>query len=128
MNVINITLPWPPTVNTYFSHVIMGKGIKQRVVTIVGKKGKEYQRHAACELLRQRVVLTGLEERLSVHIKAYPPDRRKRDLDNLPKGVLDALTKAEVWRDDSQIDDLHITRGHIVKGGLLEITIQSLEH
>jgi crossover junction endodeoxyribonuclease RusA len=105
----------------------MGKGKKQRVVTIVGKKGKAYQLAAAGELLCQGVVMRGLHERCAVHIKAYPPDRRKRDLDNLPKGVLDALTKAEVWGDDSQVDDLRITRGHIVKGGLLEITIQPME-
>jgi crossover junction endodeoxyribonuclease RusA len=43
------------------------------------------------------------------------------DLDNLPKGMLDALTHAGVWGDDSQIDDLQVTRqdcqgkpGHVV--------------
>ncbi|WP_317472009.1 RusA family crossover junction endodeoxyribonuclease, partial [Cronobacter sakazakii] len=30
---------------------------------------------------------------------------RKRDLDNLPKAVFDALTSAGFWLDDGQVDD-----------------------
>ncbi len=119
----NITLPWPPTINTYWRHVV----IKGRSVTLLSKKGREYQHAASGELLRQGAVCCGLSERLAVSITAYPPDRRKRDLDNLPKAVLDAMTKANVWEDDSQIDDLRITRGHIVKGGHLDIVITTIE-
>ncbi|NBW22487.1 MAG: RusA family crossover junction endodeoxyribonuclease, partial [Caulobacteraceae bacterium] len=36
-----------------------------------------------------------------VVIEAFPPDRRKRDLDNILKSLLDALTHAGVWEDDS---------------------------
>jgi Holliday junction resolvase RusA-like endonuclease len=45
-----------------------------------------------------------------VVVEVYVPDRRKRDLDNLHKGILDSLTHAGVWGDDSQIDDLRIYR------------------
>jgi hypothetical protein len=64
---------------------------------------------------------------LSVRLLAYPPDRRIRDLDNLPKGVLDALTHAGVWGDDSQIDDLRIVRGSVTPGGRMEISIVGIE-
>ncbi|NBW23084.1 MAG: RusA family crossover junction endodeoxyribonuclease, partial [Caulobacteraceae bacterium] len=47
--------------------------------------------------------------------EAFPPDKRKRDLDNVLKSLLDALTHANVWDDDSQIDDLRIYR-NIVAG------------
>jgi len=67
--------------------------------------------------------MRNLEGPLDVHITAYPPDRRKRDLDNIPKSILDALTHANVWGDDSQVDDLRITRGHVVKQGAVAITI-----
>jgi crossover junction endodeoxyribonuclease RusA len=40
---------------------------------------------------------------------AFPPDRRRRDLDNIQKPVLDALQHAGVYEDDSQID-LLVTR------------------
>lgn len=39
-----------------------------------------------------------------------PPDRRKRDLDNLLKSLLDGLEGAGVFKDDAQIDDLQIVR------------------
>ena len=61
------------------------------------------------------------------------PDRRKRDLDNLHKGILDGLTHAGVWKDDSQIDDLRIYRcraatGELVieKPGRVVVTIEAI--
>ena len=61
--------------------------------------------------------------RLAVEILASPPDLRARDLDNLPKGVLDSLTHAGVIRDDSDIDDLRIRRGPKIAGGMLDVAI-----
>ena len=65
-------------------------------------------------------------DRLAVTIRVYPPDRRRRDLDNLTKSILDLLTKAKVWIDDSQIDDLRIIRQNIVPNGRIEIEICQL--
>lgn len=48
---------------------------------------------------------------LAVEITFYPPDRRKRDLDNLPKSLFDSLTDAGVWKDDSLIQDLRTRWG-----------------
>lgn len=114
-----LNLPWPPSVNSYWRHVM----VKGQPVTMLSKAGRDYRTTAAGELLIQNAPCLNLSERLAVHIKAYPPDKRKRDLDNLPKGVLDALTNASVWKDDSQVDDLRVTRERIVKDGLVEITI-----
>jgi crossover junction endodeoxyribonuclease RusA len=52
-------------------------------------------------------------------LEAYPPDRRKRDIDNLVKPTLDALTKAGVWLDDEQVEELTIRRLNVSRGGLL---------
>jgi crossover junction endodeoxyribonuclease RusA len=57
---------------------------------------------------------------------AFPPDRRRRDLDNLPKAVLDSLAHAGVYEDDSQIDLLIIRRCDPIKGGKLKIRISEL--
>lgn len=35
---------------------------------------------------------------------------KKPDLDNLNKAVLDALTKAEIWKDDSQVQSMSATK------------------
>ena len=60
---------------------------------------------------------------LDVEIHLYPPDGRKRDIDNHCKATLDLLTKAGIWSDDSQVDKLTLVRHGIRSGGLVEILI-----
>ena len=120
---VTFSLPWPPTVNSYWRRVtIYGKPR-----TLISKAGREY-RKSAVSLLRL-IALSGAvrEGRLAVHIAAFPPDRRARDLDNLPKAVLDAITHAGVWGDDGQVDDLRIVRQKVVKGGELAVRIKLAE-
>jgi crossover junction endodeoxyribonuclease RusA len=57
---------------------------------------------------------------------AFPPDRRRRDLDNLAKPTLDALEHAGVYEDDSQIDLLIIRRQDVVRGGSLQVAVDDL--
>ena len=54
--------------------------------------------------------------RVKLDIVANVPDRRRRDLDNILKSMLDALA-GHIYQDDSQIVDLRIVRGEVVKGG-----------
>ena len=56
-----------------------------------------------------------------VVIEAFPPDRRKRDLDNVLKSLLDSLTHAGVWEDDSQIQDLRIYKTSIA--GMVKVKV-----
>ena len=51
------------------------------------------------------------------------PDKRRRDLDNILKAPLDALTHAGLLMDDEQFDEINIVRGQPVSGGRLEIRI-----
>ncbi|ENJ3263458.1 RusA family crossover junction endodeoxyribonuclease, partial [Escherichia coli] len=46
-----------------------------------------------------------------------------RDLDNILKAPLDALTHAGLLMDDEQFDEINIVRGKPVSGGRLEIII-----
>lgn len=66
------------------------------------------------------------DKRLRAEIVFNFPDRRRRDIDNHLKGVLDSLTKLKLCIDDEQFDELHIKRGEIVKGGLIEIKVWEL--
>jgi crossover junction endodeoxyribonuclease RusA len=66
-------------------------------------------------------------DKLSVVIVAYYPDRRRRDLDNLFKAPLDAMMKAGVYDDDSQIEFLSIRKGEQEKPGMIFVDIESLE-
>jgi crossover junction endodeoxyribonuclease RusA len=65
--------------------------------------------------------------RLAIKIAAYPPDRRRRDLDNILKALLDSLTFAHVIEDDSQFDFISIARRDVIKDGAVQITITQLE-
>ena len=46
---------------------------------------------------------------------------------NIFKALGDSLTHAGVWDDDSQIDDLRITRGEVIRGGMLDVKIEVIE-
>ena len=68
-----------------------------------------------------------MEGRLGVTIKLYPPDKRRRDIDNYSKAVLDLLTKSEAWLDDEQVDLLTVSRETVVpKPGKVTIEIWPL--
>ena len=62
-----------------------------------------------------------------MEIALYPPDRRKRDIDNVLKPTLDALQKAGVYKDDSQIVRLNVSKESPVKGGYMALTIRQAE-
>ncbi len=109
---ITLTLPWPPSVNHYWR---MWRGRM-----LISLEGREYRKRVLVTLR-----LAGVEPMsgpLAVEIDAFPPDRRRRDTDNLLKAALDALQHAGVYDDDSQIEDLHIRRRGI-DGGRLVVRI-----
>jgi crossover junction endodeoxyribonuclease RusA len=58
---------------------------------------------------------------IAMWIHATPPDRRRRDIDNILKAPLDALEKAGVYKDDSQIEQLNVFKHRPMKGGFLNI-------
>jgi crossover junction endodeoxyribonuclease RusA len=65
--------------------------------------------------------------RLKIHIDYYPPTKRKTDVDNRIKAVLDSLTDAGLWYDDEQVDMLSIKRMPIYRGGKIVVTVETLE-
>lgn len=126
---LSFSLPWPPSVNTYWRHIILGgKHKKARAQTLLSEQGRDYRVAAIAALRQAKVPVGALKGRLAVHAIAFPPDRRARDLDNLWKGVLDALKHAGTIVDDGDIDDLHMVRGIVRPGGLIELKVRELEH
>ena len=115
---VELTLPWPPSVNKCWRHVVMGG----RSATLLSREGREY-RERVHDMLGDGTPMDG---RLRVSIDMYPPTRRVCDVDNYLKAPFDALTHAGVWRDDSQIDELHIHRREVVKGGKLVVRIEEV--
>ena len=105
-------LPYPPSMNTYWR--------KFRNHMVISKKGRAF-RDAVCLAVKRVRPLDGA---LIVKIRAYPPDRRKRDIDNIQKPLLDALEKASVFFDDSQVAVLITRRCDRVCGGRTEVLIR----
>ena len=67
-----------------------------------------------------------LQGDLSVYLDFYLPDRRRKDLDNLAKGVLDACNGL-VWQDDQQIVELHLTKSFSSKECGITVTAKTTE-
>ena len=91
---------------------------------IISAKGRDYRK--AVELLVAKELVIIRHKPMRVEIEAFRPDRRKRDLDNLLKAPLDAMTHCRVWDDDSQIQELSIKWGEGIKG-MLKIKITELD-
>ena len=100
MTAVTATLPYPPTVN----HAYVRTGTGGLALAAAGRAFRERAR------LEARVAFERLAGDVAVTIVAYPPDRRRRDLDNIVKGVLDSLTGA-AYADDSQVARLVVVRG-----------------
>ena len=109
-------LPYPPSVNHYWRRVgprtlisREGRAFRKRVCALLGCSGQPPR-----------------DGRLALCMDAFPPDHRRRDLDNIQKSVLDALEHAGVYADDSQIDLLITRRRKIVPNGALGVQVIEL--
>jgi len=91
-------LPYPPSVNRYW-RTWKGK-------MLISKEGRQYREAVGvCVQSRPLQKMTG---RLRVDIHAYLPDLRRRDIDNLPKAILDSLQASGVFEDDNQVRHLTV--------------------
>ncbi len=86
-------------------------------------KGRSFRDEAVMAITKQGLCGKEFSERLSVKVTLFPPDRRKRDIDNFQKAPFDALTHAKFWKDDEQVDKLLIVRGDTIKGGKIVIYV-----
>lgn len=115
---MTLELPWPPSVNHYYRRNRNGS-------VRIGEEGKAYRKTVTLLLRRFLIRNAGFpDQRIAVWVDAWPPDKRKRDLDNLGKCLLDSLKHAGVYGDDSQIDDLRFVRMPPVPYGRLAVNVE----
>ena len=118
-------LPYPPTVNHYWVYA-------RRAIHLT-PTGRIYRRRFAWAWASNRVERDATLDndpaslRYALAITVHPPDRRKRDLDNVLKAILDALTFSGAIHDDEQIDDLHVLRGDRACEGCIDVVLTSLK-
>lgn len=87
--VLEIALPFPPSVNHYWLHTRQGKHY-------ISDEGKRYQSKVFMACMAEIPFTQAVE----ISVEVTMPDNRARDLDNLWKVLLDSLTKAKIIEDD----------------------------
>lgn len=117
--ILNSDLPLPPTINQYYR----AKVVKGRPV--IYKNDGGYFKQVTYELF-QFANKVPTDKPLLVEIMFHFASRRKQDIDNRLKALLDSLNGL-VWADDSQIIDLRVRIGEPVKGGLVNIQVYELK-
>ena len=101
---LELTLPLPPSVNTYYK--------KYRNKLIISPAGQEFRKNVIALVdTIANIERFSKDDRLSLDVNFYPPDNRRRDLDNFcGKALQDALQHAGIYPDDSQLDSVTYNR------------------
>ena len=117
---ILLNLPYAPSVNTYWR--------RGRFSTYLSPAGREFKKAVAEYVAETNTPKLG-DARVKITMVIRPRSKRKFDIDNLAKSVLDSISQegAGVIDDDEQVDELHIIRGEPIKGGKIVVTIEVME-
>ena len=114
-----LTLPLSTSVNDTYGLTTKNTSYP---IKYVKTKGKEY-----FKIVNEYVKTNNFDIQANVPLKVEImisfASRHKNDLDNRLKSLLDALTRANVWEDDSLIDELHVYRGQVQKPGSMIVKI-----
>lgn len=102
----------PPSVNHYW---IKGKNKTNRL----SKRAVHF-----VEVMKRFIDPIGYQGPVSVQIEYAAPDNKTRDIDNIVKPCLDALSKGGLILDDSQVDKLVVERLPVCKGGRIVIRVE----
>ena len=116
MTLFRVELPWPVSVNRYWRRA--GKHIH------TSTEARQYRARVG-QLVRDCHRFG--TARIAVAVVAYPPDNRRRDLDNIGKVLWDALQHAGIYTDDSQIREIFMVFGPVRKpDGAVLVTIREM--
>ena len=116
---IELELPLAVSENNYRRVV---KGCSHPVIS---SEGRKY--HENVKAIFRQSGQAPIKGRVKVTVEFYPPDRRRRDIDNLFKCLFDSLVAAGCIEDDSLIEELHAMKRAPMPGGLLFVRIEATQ-
>ena len=106
---IELFLPFPPSINSYY--------VKTRNGLFISSAGRAYQARVLSDIKEQcGPAFLPITSNVHLSVVLFMPDKRKRDLDNYMKPLLDSLTRCAFYRDDRQVDQLFVYRGSRIEG------------
>lgn len=122
---ITFILDFPPSLNHATKYRIAGKPPKQFVTTYKSGAAKLFEAAAVAAIGWTKPTIV---DRVAVSIELIAPNKRRYDIDNRVKPVLDAIQAAGVIRNDEQVDKLDIRRGDVrPNDGAVVVTIAILD-
>jgi crossover junction endodeoxyribonuclease RusA len=89
------------------------------------KKARDYY-EAVAWIVRTEGKLLNIDYPVVVQCVLFPPDKRRRDMDNAWKVIGDALTKSTLWQDDHLIRRLTLEWSDPVKDGRVMVLVSPL--
>lgn len=121
-DVVELVLPFPPSINHYWPQMYNKK--LKRIVRFISQEGKIFRDLVMIAVRQARPIK--LKGDLRFEATFNPPNNLRRDIDNLPKALLDALTKAGLFNDDSQIREMELRFGPVVRDGRAVIKVSTM--
>lgn len=100
---IELFLPFPPSINQYY--------VKTRNGLFISNKGRAFRAGVLKDVKIQCGSMSPISTYVHTSVVLFMPDKRKRDLDNYIKPLLDSLTQCGFWIDDSLVQQFFVYRG-----------------
>lgn len=116
--IFSCELPFPPSANTYYR--------RGRFATYLSESGRNYK-ITVSKLLADLYAPKFGESKVKITMILRPKDKRKIDIDNRIKAVLDSLESGGLFDNDFQVDHLEVIRGEPIKGGKLHLIVEQIE-
>lgn len=130
------TLPMPPSVNHYWSksvkrkRPVRGKPSKPYVHVRLSDRATKFRNDVVAQvadIAQRHGSIRTHNGRIRAVVTLHGATKRSFDVDNYGKGLFDALTYCKVYKDDSQIDEMIVKRGDVIKGGQVSVELYEIE-
>lgn len=123
-------LPMPPSVNHYWAKSVKRAKGKQYVHVRLSDRATEFRNDVVAQvadIAQRHGSIRTHNGRIRAVVTLHGATKRSFDVDNYGKGLFDALTYCKVYKDDSQIDEMIVKRGDVIKGGQVDVELYEIE-